>query len=268
MLNDDTTDAGSEFSARGWLRFATDPALEAWSAAALPAACAAARDPRNASWLRCGGTWFVGVDALPNDPQGRVAQGPPLAGTALDFIREALCYGHLPLHRAQVSVCYPGYPQPMPGEGAGGFRFRREHDAAHVDGLLAEGSPRQRFLREPHAYILGLPLAVGENGASPPVLWEGSHLIMLAAFRQAFAGHDPAGWAHIDLTAIYGEARRAAFASCPRVVIEARPGEAILFHRHLLHGMTPWADEAIAAPYGRVIAYFRPQFARLDEWLE
>jgi len=268
VFTGDTSDEASEFLARGWLRFVADPALRAWSAAVLPAACAAAEDPRNASWLRCGGTWFVGVDALPNDAQGRVGAGPPLAGAARDLIAEVLGYGHLPLHRAQVSVCYPGYPQPMPGESAGGFRFRREHDAAHVDGLLAEGPAKRRYLREPHAYILGLPLAVGEGGASPPVLWEGSHLVMRPAFQQAFAGHDPDTWNDIDLTEIYAEARRAVFNACRRVVIEAQPGEAILFHRHLLHGMAPWAESAVAPRCGRVMAYFRPQFARLEEWLK
>jgi hypothetical protein len=268
VVTDAAAAMADEFLARGWLRFAMDPAVRAWAAAALPAACAAATDPVNAHWLRCGGTWFVGVDTLPNDASGRVTAGPPLTGAASNFITEVLGCGQLPLHRAQVSVCYPGYPQPMPGESESGFRFRREHDAAHVDGLLAEGPARRRFLREPHAYILGLPLAVGEGGASPPVLWEGSHLVMRSAFQQAFAGHGPDTWRDIDLTAIYAEARRTVFSACRRVVIEAHPGEAILFHRHLLHGMAPWADGAIAPRHGRVIAYFRPQFARFDPWLD
>ena len=47
--------------------------------------------------------------------QGLVAGGPPLGGAAMDFVRGEL--GHsLPLHRAQVSVCYPGYPKPSAEE--------------------------------------------------------------------------------------------------------------------------------------------------------
>jgi hypothetical protein len=57
--------------------------------------------------------------------------------------------------RAQVSVCYPGYPKPMDGETDGQHRFRRDRDAAHVDGLLGLGQPKRRFLKEPHQFILG-----------------------------------------------------------------------------------------------------------------
>lgn len=251
----------------GWLRFAAEPAVLAWAAHALPAAIEAATDPANSHWLRCGGTWFVGVDTLPNDAEGRVGEGPALAGAARDFISRHLGSA-VPLHRAQLSICHPGYPQPMAGESEAAFSFRRDRDAAHVDGLLAEGSPKQRFLREPHAWILGVPLVTGQGGASPTVLWEGSHAIMRAAFARAFEGVPPCRWGEVDLTAIYAEARRAAFLRCPRVVLELQPGEACLFHRHLLHGMAPWVDGAVAPACGRIIAWFRPQRALLQTWMD
>ena len=96
-------------------------------------------------------------------PQGRVAGGPPLAGAAMAFIRDGTGLA-LPLHRAQVSVCYPGYPQPSAEESEAAYDFRRNRDAAHVDGLHGEGPEKRRYLKEPHAYILGITLT-----GSPPM---------------------------------------------------------------------------------------------------
>lgn len=262
-----TTLRTATFRRDGWLRFPAEPLVLAWTAHAFPEAVDAALDPAHAHGLRCGGTWFVGVDALPTDVEGRIAEGPALAGAARDFTRTRPGAA-LPLHRAQLSICYPGYPQPMAGESERAFAFRRDRDAAHVDGLLAEGAPRQRFLREPHAWILGIALASGEGGASPTVLWEGSHLIMREAFARAFAGVEPDRWGDVDLTAIYAAARHEVFERCTRVVLALQPGEACVFHRHLLHGMAPWTASAAAPPCGRIIAWFRPQFATLKEWMD
>jgi hypothetical protein len=256
------------FGQRGWLSFGADPKVARWAAGALSAARQAVRDPANAHWLRGNGSWFVGVDALPNDARGAVDDGPPLDGAVMAFIRAHLDGADVALHRAQVSVCYPGFPQPMNGESERAYRFRLEHDGAHVDGLLIDGPARRRFLREPHAWVLGLPLAVGEAGAAPPVLWEGSHRIMHAAFANALAGHPAEAWPKVDLTEAYQCARREAFSRCPRIVIDAQPGEAFLMHRHLVHGVAPWTDAARAGPDGRIVAYFRPQFARVELWLD
>ena len=176
------------FLTDGYLRFAADDASLAWACHALPFAAAAARDPAQGHWLRCGGTWFVGVDALPNDARGCLAGGPPLSGAAADFIRNDLGLS-LPLHRAQVSVCYPGYPQPSAEESEAAYRFRRNRDAAHVDGLLAEGPEKRRYVREPHAYILGVTLTAQTADAAPLTVWKGSHHIMTAMFAATFAGH-------------------------------------------------------------------------------
>jgi hypothetical protein len=254
------------FHAQGFLRFPADAASLAWARHAKPDAAAAARDPAQAHWLRCGGTWFVGVDALPNDAHGSVNGGPPLAGAAMAFVRDDLGFS-LPLHRAQVSVCYPGYPQPSPEESEAAFRFRRNRDAAHVDGLLAEGPEKRRYLREPHAYILGITLTGQSADAAPLTVWKGSHLIMKAMFAAAFAGHAPERWTDMDVTGPYQEARREVFSACERITLPAEPGEAVLVHRHLLHGVAPWGEAATGSPDGRMIAYLRPEFPAIADWL-
>ena len=254
------------FLAQGYLRFPLDERVLAWADHARPAAAGAANDPAHAHWLRCGGTWFVGVDALPNDAHGQLAGGPPLASAVMDFIADELGLG-LPLHRAQVSICYPGYPQPYAEESPAAYQFRLKRDAAHVDGLLAEGPDKRRYVKEPHAYILGLPLTAQSDDASPLVVWEGSHLLMRNMFRETFAGHGAGEWASIDVTGVYQEARRRAFAECRRVVLPAGPGEATLLHRHLLHGVAAWEETATSPEEGRMIAYFRPEVARWQDWV-
>ncbi len=256
-----------QFRHHGYLRFAADAATRGWAAQAHRHALAAARDPGQAHWLRCGGTWFVGVDALPNDSEGRVAGGPPLGGAAMDFIRDDL-QRDLPLHRAQVSVCYPGYPLPSPEESEAAFGFRRRRDAAHVDGLLAEGLGKRRCLKEPHAWILGVALTAQSPDASPLTVWEGSHHIMGQAFAAVFTGQPAEIWRDIDLTEAYQQARRQVFAECRRVVLPSGPGEAVLLHRHLVHGVAAWGEHATAPPEGRMIAYFRPEFPAIADWLE
>jgi hypothetical protein len=184
----------------------------------------------------------------------------------MDFIRREL--GHvLPLHRAQLSVCYPGYPKPSPEESDAAFSFRLRRDAAHVDGLLAEGPDKRRYLREPHAYVLGVPLTRQSAGAAPLTVWQGSHLIMRSMFERLFGGLAPEAWRDTDLTTPYQEARRQAFASCRRIELPLNAGEAVLLHRHLLHGVAPWREGAEAPEEGRMIAYFRPEFPRLADWL-
>ena len=139
-------------------------------------------------WLQCEGTWFVGVDALPNDPAGRLGDSVPLAGTAVDFIIQN--FGRLPaLHPAQVSVIYPGYPKPRAQETPAAFRFRQTRDAAHIDGILPQGPDRRRNLIEPHAFVLGLPLNHTSPGASPLVVWPDSPAIVRRHLAAAFASN-------------------------------------------------------------------------------
>ncbi|WP_397544533.1 hypothetical protein [Roseovarius salis] len=253
--------------AQGWARFPAEPAVSDWAAAARSVARERVRDPEErARWLQCEGTWFVGVETLPNDAAGDAGAGP-LSGAAHAAARAL--YGALPLHRGQVSVTYPGYPRPREGEGAAAFRYRRDRDAAHVDGLLPTGPARRRMLKERHAYILGLPLTDCGPGASPLVVWQGSHHVMRAAFRRALDHLPEAEWSDTDITDIYKAARREVFESCRRVTVPAQPGEAYLVHRLALHGVAPWQAGARAPRDGRMIAYFRPELpAGTRDWLD
>ena len=241
--------------AAGWSRIGPHPAIAAWAEAARSAALAAlasATEP----W-RCGGTWFVGVDALPNAPDGSIR------GAAFPW--EALPLAPEPLHPAQLSVIRPGYPQPSPDETPAAFAFRRDRDAAHLDGLLAVGPDKRRMVREPHAWILGLPL--NDARAAPLTVWEGSHEILRAALSQALSPHPPEIWGEIDITEAYQQARREIFATCRRVELPARPGEATLLHRLTLHGVAAWTPQDSAPPEGRMIAYLRPLLASVEAWL-
>lgn len=243
--------------ARGWQKLGPDPRLAAWARAALPAAITAIA--QSAEPWRCGGTWFVGVDALPNDTDGRVG------GIALPW--QALPIDPLPLHRAQLSTLRPGYPLPSSDESPAAFAFRRDRDAAHLDGLLPHGPDKRRKIVEPHAWILGIALNDCGAGASPLVVWEGSHAVMQNALRAALAGHPPETLAEVDVTEAYQAARKTVFAQCRRREVPIKPGEATLLHRHLIHGVAPWVPGSIAPSEGRIIAYFRPELAQVAQWI-
>ena len=251
---------------RGYACFPYDPALAPWAAAVLPHAIEAMKHPQDLPrGFDCGGTWFVGVDALDNDGAGAIGESGPLTGAAMDFLREL---GPVPpLHRAQISGVFPGYPRPKTGEGEAGFNYRIKRDAAHVDGLLPVGPERLRMVKEPHLWILGIPLTDCDERASPLVVWEGSHHIMRHAFEKALYPHPPEEWGEIDLTKPYQAARREVFETCRRVKVGTHVGEACALHRFTLHGVAPWEEGAKAPPEGRLIAYFRPQCESVAEWL-
>lgn len=231
--------------------------MSAWSRAA--AGPAQALTEAVGAEFRCDGTWFPGVNVFPNDASGAIASegAPPLAGSAIDFIADALGFADIAWDAAQISVCYPGYPRQGPEETDAAFRYRTNRDAAHVDGLLREPPSRRRRLGETHGFILGMPLAgVDDPGASPLVVWEGSHEIMRDAFKAAFDGVAPAQWGEVDITETYQETRKRCFDVCPRVAVSAPVGGAYVLHRLSLHGVAPWTADAGAPP--RTIAYFRP----------
>ncbi len=259
------------FFEKGWCRFAHDPVLAGWIESALPAARKAAKAPENREWLRCGGTWFVGVNILPNDTQGAVADGPSISGKACEFIHDVLNLRGFQWDRAQVSVCYPGYPQPSPSESPDAFQFRLRRDAAHVDGLLPEGPARRRHLREPHGFVLGVPMVETSADAAPLVVWERSHEIIRNTFRTLFEGLPSDQWGDVDVTDAYKAARQQIFDTCERVVVHARPGEAYLVHRLALHGVAPWVktgQREDAGADGRMIVYFRPTTGPMEDWLD
>lgn len=215
-----------------------DPAVARWAAAARKAALQLDTSDR-----RHGGTWFVGVDVLSNAPDGSV-DGVPMPFADM----------HDTWHAAQVSIVYPDYPKRDADETEAAHLFRKRRDAAHMDGLLPEGPQKRRHLREPHAFVLGI--ALNEATASPLVVWAESHLIMQAAFAKAFEGVAPQSYGDVDVTEVYQEARRTVFDRCARLEIPTIVGEAVILHRHLIHGVAPWNGRA--PDEGRMIAYFRP----------
>jgi hypothetical protein len=230
-----------------------DPAVARWAAAA-EAACD--RMLRAGPPLRHGGTWCVGVDALDNAADGSV-DGVALAGAWLNLVPAPDHW-----HRAQLSVVFPGYPAQDATDTDAAHAYRIRRCAAHVDGLHGEGTPLRRHLREAHAFVAGLPL--NDCGASPLVVWQGSHHIMRATFAACYDGLPPAAWGDLDVATAYQEGRRVVFDTCPQIAVTARPGQVVLLDRHLLHGVAPW-DGAITGT-SRKIAYFRP-LGPVADWL-
>lgn len=240
----------------GFEVFDTDTQLLRWASAAHGEAVTLSADPQiRAANLRHNQTWFVGVDALPTASDGSI-EGIPLGGPWQQRITPPQAW-----HRAQLSIVYPGYPGQDPDESDANHRYRIKRAAAHVDGLLPIGAAKRRFLREPHAFILGLPLNTSD--AAPLTVWPGSQHIMGAAFRDLIASKDPQS---VDLTEGYQAARRQCFEQIEPQHIIAAPGQSILLHRHLLHGVAPWQVGQNAPPEGRMIAYFRPEFSAV-EWI-
>tara|TARA_Y100000588_G_scaffold260120_1_gene274719 strand:+ start:316 stop:1107 length:792 start_codon:yes stop_codon:yes gene_type:complete len=256
-----------QFLDKGWCHFDYDENISTWLGHALPAARAEVASTANDKWLRCGGTWFAGVNVLPNNSLGSVNGSGPLQGAAVDFIFKQLAINRLDWDQGQVSVCYPGYPKPMSSESPAAFRYRRDRDAAHVDGLLPEGPSRRRYLREYHGFILGIPMVEFSADACPFIVWEGSHEWIRSALMERFDGVPPHSWRDEDVTQIYHQTRREVFDNCPRISISARPGEAFLVHRLMLHGVAPWAPSAVAGKDGRMICYFRPTHGGPANWL-
>ncbi|MBT4041199.1 MAG: hypothetical protein HOC63_00400 [Rhodospirillales bacterium] len=253
------------FYDKGWCRFPDDPAILAWVDHALPAARTAIASPVNDDWLRCDGTWHVGVNVLPNDEAGQLVGGPPLQGEAISFVFENIRPSGFQWDRGQVSVCYPGYPRRMDDESENAFSFRRNRDAAHVDGLRREDNTRR--LCEFHGFVLGIPLVNTSADASPFVVWEGSHEIIRRGFTSLYEGMPPEDWGQIDVTDAYKHMRREVFETCKRVEVAANPGQVYVTHRLTVHGVAPWVDHATAGPDGRMIAYFRPDFGDAEGWL-
>ncbi|MEP5632675.1 MAG: hypothetical protein ABJP79_12410 [Tateyamaria sp.] len=246
-------DKANQIAQDGFAVFHADPEVSAWVRAAYPVAVSVASDPVvRAQQLRHGDTWFVGVDVLPNAKDGSI-NGVALGGAWRDVVPD------IALHEAQLSIVYPGYPKRDAAQSEANHRFRIDRFAAHVDGLLLEGAARRRFAREFHAYILGVPL--NDVTAAPTIVWPGSHKIMQCALVDAVEDKD---LNKVDLTQAYHAARRKVFETCAPVAIRARPGDAFLIHRFALHGTAPW--ESGAGP-GRMIAFFRPEFARSRDWL-
>lgn len=243
-----------DFARDGFVVFAPTPKVQTWAHAARAAAKPILADPKmRAAWLRHQKTWFVGVDVLLNDQNGAVN------GTDLIGPWQALIPPTPHWHPAQISAVYPGYPGRDPDESEAAHRFRKQRFAAHVDGLLPEGPARRRFLREPHAFVLGI--ALDDVQASPLMVWPGSHRIIGAGLRAFIGTRAPDA---VDLTEAYADIRRQVFDTLQPEPVNMAFGGAVLLHRHMLHGVSPWVKD-VTGP--RVVAYFRPQFAEMSDWL-
>ncbi len=245
-----------EYREDGWTVFDRDPAIEAWARGCAVVAREMLDDPALAHWYRCDGTWFAGVNALPNDMQGAMPpQIPPLSGIAVDFARDTLGMGAFAWDKGQISVVFPDYPKHGAEDTEASFRYRLNRYAAHVDGLERTMPERRRKLSETHSFLLGLPLADADEDEGAFVVWRGSHEIMRAAFRDALDGIDPAEWFTVDVTDAYVEARRTCFETCEPVSIAPGLGSAYVMHPLALHGVAPWASSRREP---RMVAYFRP----------
>lgn len=243
----------------GWTVFPATPATRGWAEKAREVGLQITRDPaKRQQNLRHGDTWFVGVDALPNDEQGSL-DGVPFKGPWADLVDTTL-----PLHRAQLSVIYPGYPRRDAGQSVANHRYRVKRRAAHVDGLLPIGNPPRRHAHEYHAYILGIHLNACQG--APTVVWPGSHKIIGRALRAAIGDRNPA---EVDITDAYHSARREVFDTCDRIDMFGEPGEAFLLHRFTLHGTNVWHDGwgQQDRDQGRMTAFFRPECRTPSDWL-
>ena len=155
----------------------------------------------------------------------------------------------------------------MVGETPSAFKYRKNRFNAHVDGVLPVGVAKQRYAREYHAFILGIPLVDYNEFAAPVVVWEGSHKIMLTYLSKKLIKLKDSLWKNEDITDIYREARREIFAKCKPKNITIPVGGSYLIHRLALHGVMPWKKNGKSGNGGRMIAYFRPQFNEAKFWL-
>lgn len=238
--------------------------IGAWASAAYQSA-RSILDQAPKDDFDCEGTWFVGVDALPNTSGGALSDvpfPPSIHRVILDLFGDWGAF-----HPAQLSAVYKGYPMPRAGESETAYAYRRDRDAAHVDGILPVGREKRRFVHEPHRFILGIPLTNVAAGMSPMVYYEGSAKIMREAFQEAFANLAPQDCPHFDVTDIYHRARRTVFANCPRRVVTAQVGEAYVMDPLTLHGIAPWTSH-----HGneRLVAYLRPQYEldQIHQWCD
>ena len=253
----------NDFELKGWVKFKFDERVVRWANAANSKIISKLKNKEIFdNNLTCQGTWFVGVDALENDTDGALGE-ISLSGPFESLMKRTEARG---LHAAQVSIIFEGYPKPRDQESESSFNFRLKRDAAHVDGLIADFPGGPRKLKEPHAYVLGIPLNQAPKGASPVVVWEGSHHLISKAFSRLFLNRDPKEWAHLDVREVYIQTRKSIFEKCKRRVLHANLGESYMIHRLCLHGISAWDFEVKNFNEGRKIAYFRPELQHLGRW--
>jgi len=188
----------------GWTVFAPDAELTGWARACAPLAAEMLADPALVGDYRCDGTWFAGVNALPNDARGAVpGRVPPLAGAAVEFTRTLA--GAFDWDRGQMSAVFPGYPRHGAEDTEASHGYRRDRCAAHVDGLERIMPSRRRKLSETHSFLLGIPLGDAGVKEGAFVVWRGSHAIMRAAFAEVLEAGPPRMVAYFRPDAVDGD---------------------------------------------------------------
>lgn len=247
----------------GFRVFPADAQMRAWARAAKILAKEQLNAEHQQRWWRHQKTWFVGVDALPNEPDGSV-DGVALSGAAIDALGSTTPRHW---HPAQLSVITPGYPGQDADESDPAHWFRRYRYAAHIDGLLPVGPDRARMMKEPPAFILGIGLNDCGARASPLVVWPRSQIRIAKMFEDEVAKFPGRHLSDIDVTETYASTRRAIMASIEPIVVPLRQGEAVLLHPKLLHGTVPWRHGAMASQRARLVAFFRPATS-VSNWLE
>ena len=261
------------FHARGWVRLGWDRPDGGLGGKAASGPTMALTQASEGAEFRCDGAWFPGDQYRWPTAQTAARRSlgvPPLGGAPLRFLAEALGFAGLAFDRAQLSVCFPGYPR----QGARGDRGRLRLSLASATPPMSTGcGARCRARadggsRRPTASSSACrwwrpirPRARSRSGRART-------RSCAAPSREAFAGAPPERWREIDVTEAYQEARQRCFETCARVPLPARRGESTIVHRLALHGVAPWTAPANAPP--RAIAYFRPDpfpGAAPDWWL-
>ena len=93
------------FGNTGYIEFGYDEQIAKWAECAKKKSSGILADPAHLQkWLQCEGTWFVGVDVLPNNSSGDFtnAKLPHVFRSFMDKINLK------PYHKAQLSVIFPG----------------------------------------------------------------------------------------------------------------------------------------------------------------
>jgi len=257
-----------QLALQGWGQLPVSTELEAWQNYTLPFALQRMQAPDLQQWWRYQNTWFVGVNALPNDTNGALDTGPSLPTDLLKQLTDYVACTELALDQAQISACMPGYPKACADEPAASFAFRTQYYAAHLDGLRPLGPERRRHLTEQHSLILGIPLSNHLPEAGPVMVWPGSHKLIQAWLQAEFANVPEPQWLEKDLTHGYQSVRRHILETIQPEPIYTPPGGAYIIHRHAIHGQGLWPENiANVGNNGRIIAYFRPHLHKPTDWL-
>ena len=228
--------------------------------------------------LRCGSTWFVGANFLDNSSNGNIGT-KSMSKFFFSNISKKFGPNIKYWDKAQVSICWPGYPKKDAKETKKSYDFRIKRFASHIDGVIPFGSKKRRFAKELHAFILGFPLHNNCLDCAPLVLWEGSHKIFRNFFKEIYEGISFNKISNIDITELYNECRKKVFKNCEVKKITPQFKQPYLLDRHVLHGIDEWREKknVKCSPKnhrllnslsdGRIIVYFRPVFFNPHDWI-